>query len=84
MITLLWLSCAHRSQHTIPAEEAFSPYSTPDGAAALAGSRAARSGEANGKLAASAAVSNARRIRTWSVASGRLVIQPCRVRNVAG
>src|SRR5258708_6171755 len=54
MITLLWLSCAHRSQHTTPAEEAFSPYSTPARAAALAGSREARSGEANGKAAASA------------------------------
>src|SRR5260370_37094426 len=85
MITLLWLSCAHRSQHTTPADEAFSPYSTPAGAAALAGAREARSGEANGEAAASAAVSDTRRTRIWSAARGRLpVLHPCRGRNLAG
>ena len=82
-MTELWLSAAHRSQATSPGPAVLTPYSTPGSASGAAGSRG-RSGLVNGKLAASAAVSMVRRSSSWSVPAGRVVVQPCSERKVAG
>ena len=82
-MTELWLSAAHRSQATRPGPAVLAPYRTPGSALGAAGSRG-RSGEVNGKLAASAAVSMVRRSSSWSVPAGRVVAQPCSERKVAG
>ena len=82
-MTELWLSAAHRSQATSPGPAVLAPYSTPGSACGLAGSRG-RSGEVNGNDAASAAVSMVRRSSSASVPAGKVVVQPCSERNVAG
>ena len=82
-MTELWLSAAQRSQATSPGPAVLAPYSTPGSASGAAGSRG-RSGLLKGKDAASAAVSMVRRSASASVPAGRVVVQPCSDRKVAG
>jgi hypothetical protein len=82
-VTELWLPAAHRSQATSPGPAVLAPYSTPGSASGAVGSRG-RSGLVNGNDAASAAVSMVRRSASASVPVGKVVVQPCRERKVAG
>jgi hypothetical protein len=68
-MTELKLSWRQRFHVTTPGEDRFTPYSTPSASTGT-------SGEANGKLLATASVSAVRRISSASAANGNAVAQP--------